>query len=72
MQNSPTISKGIVVITSTEVRLTAEALTDRTEFVISLDSYNAFLEALDAPPSPKPRLDRLLNTPCVLTSDRDL
>ena len=44
----------------------AEALADRTEFVIPLDSYNAFLEALDAPPTPKPRLDRLLNTPSVL------
>lgn len=44
----------------------AEALADRTEFLIPLDSYNAFLEALDAPPVPKPRLDRLLDTPGVL------
>ena len=44
----------------------AEALADRTEFSISSDSYNAFLRVLDAPPAPRPRLDRLSNTPSVL------
>ena len=44
----------------------AEALADRTEFTIPTDSYDAFLKALDAPPSSKPRLDRLLNTPSVV------
>ena len=44
----------------------AETLADRQEFHIPTTAYDAFVAALDRRPAPKPRLDRLLNTPSVL------
>jgi uncharacterized protein (DUF1778 family) len=44
----------------------AETLADRTEFRLSARQYDAFVEALDAPSKPRPRLERLLKTPSVL------
>jgi uncharacterized protein (DUF1778 family) len=44
----------------------AEALTDRREFKLSAQQYDAFVAALDAPTKAKPRLEKLLKTPSVL------
>ena len=40
-----------------------EALADRRSFALSAAQWKAFTEALDAPPRPLPRLDRLLKEP---------
>ena len=41
-------------------------LMDRTQFTLSAEAYDAFLEVLDRPVQDKPRLRRLLNEPSVL------
>ena len=46
----------------------AEALADRRLFVLDKDQWNAFVAALDAPPQPRPRLERLLREPGVFDS----
>ncbi|MGP8226113.1 MAG: DUF1778 domain-containing protein [Terracidiphilus sp.] len=43
----------------------AETLPDRTRFGLNAEQWEAFQAALDAPPSPAPRLARLLNEPSV-------
>jgi len=43
-----------------------QVLADRTEFRLSPDQWSRFLEALDAPVLPLPRLRRLLESPTVL------
>ncbi len=43
----------------------AETLADRREFSLSAKQYDAFVAALDAPPEPRPRLEKLLRTPSV-------
>lgn len=43
----------------------AEALADRRLFVLDKDQWNAFVAALDTPPQPRPRLERLLREPGV-------
>jgi uncharacterized protein (DUF1778 family) len=40
-----------------------EALADRRSFDLSAAQWIAFMEALDAPPRPLPRLERLLKEP---------
>jgi uncharacterized protein (DUF1778 family) len=40
-----------------------EALADRRTFVLNAAQWKAFLAALDAPPRPLPRLERLLKEP---------
>src|SRR5690348_15556170 len=40
-----------------------EALADRRTFGLSAAQWKAFMAALDAPPRPLPRLERLLNEP---------
>jgi uncharacterized protein (DUF1778 family) len=40
-----------------------EALADRRTFGLSATQWKAFLAALDAPPRPLPRLERLLKEP---------
>jgi uncharacterized protein (DUF1778 family) len=40
-----------------------EELADRQTFHLSAEQWRAFLTALDAPPRPLPRLQRLLNEP---------
>lgn len=40
-----------------------EALADRRTFTLDADQWKAFLAALDAPPRPLPRLQRLLQEP---------
>lgn len=42
-----------------------EALTDRREFLLDKKQWAAFLEALDAKPKKKPRLEKLLKTRSV-------
>ena len=39
------------------------ALADRTTFHLSAEKWEEFLAALDAPPRPMPRMQRLLNEP---------
>jgi len=40
-----------------------EALADRRRFALNATQWKAFLAALDAPPRPLPRLERLMNEP---------
>ena len=40
-----------------------EAMSDRRTFGLSATQWKAFMTALDAPPSPLPRLERLLKEP---------
>jgi uncharacterized protein (DUF1778 family) len=40
-----------------------EALADRRSFVLNKDQWQAFVTALDAPPRPLPRMQRLLTEP---------
>lgn len=40
-----------------------ERLADRRVFALEPEQWEAFLEALDAPPRPRPRLERLLREP---------
>ena len=42
-----------------------ETLPDRRFFRLNAEQWSAFQAALDAPPSPAPRLTRLLNEPSV-------
>ena len=42
-----------------------ETLADRTRFGLDADRWQAFLEALDAPPRELPRLARLFQEPSV-------
>jgi Uncharacterized protein conserved in bacteria len=44
----------------------AEVLADRRLFLLDDAQWQAFMEALDAPPRPMPRLERLLNEPGIL------
>lgn len=44
----------------------AETLADRREFRLSAKEYDAFVAALDAPATVRPRLTKLLATPSVL------
>jgi uncharacterized protein (DUF1778 family) len=41
-------------------------LPDRQRFVLNTEQWEAFQAALDAPPSPAPRLARMLNQPSVI------
>jgi uncharacterized protein (DUF1778 family) len=40
-----------------------EALADRRSFTLGLAQWKAFIAALDAPPRPLPRMERLLKEP---------
>jgi uncharacterized protein (DUF1778 family) len=44
----------------------AETLADRHEFPLTGKQYDAFVAALDKPPAPRHRLEKLLKTPSVL------
>ncbi|MGO8858751.1 MAG: DUF1778 domain-containing protein [Steroidobacteraceae bacterium] len=44
----------------------AETLADRREFRLNAKQYDAFVAALDSPPKPRPRLEKLLTTLSVL------
>lgn len=41
-------------------------LSSRTRFVLQEDQWNRFVEALDAPPTPRPALHRLMSEPSAL------
>ena len=43
-----------------------ETLPDRQHFGLNAEQWEAFQAALDAPPTPAPRLARLLNEPSVI------
>jgi uncharacterized protein (DUF1778 family) len=45
-------------------------LPDRQRFGLNAERWEAFQAALDAPPSPVPRLARLLNEPSVIEKGR--
>jgi uncharacterized protein (DUF1778 family) len=47
-----------------------ETLPDRRLFWLNAEQWKAFQAALDAPPSPAPRLARLLNEPSVFEEGR--
>ncbi len=47
-----------------------ETLPDRRHFGLDADQWQAFLDALDAPPRPLPRLKRLLTEPSIFEKDR--
>jgi len=44
----------------------AEVLADRRLFFLDDDQWEEFMTALDAPPPPMPRLEKLLREPSVL------
>jgi len=44
----------------------AEALADRRHFAVDSAQWNAFVAMLDGPPTPKPRLRKLLKSSSVL------
>ena len=48
----------------------AETLPDRTRFGLNAKQWAAFLSALDSPPTPAPRLKKLLREPSVLERDQ--
>ncbi len=48
----------------------AEVLPDRTQFFLNAEQWAKFLAALDAPPRPMPRLERLLKEPSALERRR--
>jgi uncharacterized protein (DUF1778 family) len=48
-----------------------EALADRRAFGLSDPEWKAFIAALDAPPRPLPRLERLLREPGFFDSGRN-
>lgn len=48
-----------------------EALADRRMFGLGATQWKAFMEALDAPPRPLPRLERLLNEPGFFDAGRN-
>ncbi len=47
----------------------AETLPDRRHFGLDAERWEAFLAALEAPPRPMPRLQRLLTEPSVFERD---
>src|ERR1700712_1314541 len=48
----------------------AEILPDRRQFFLNAEQWEKFHAALDAPPRPRPRLERLLKEPSVLERRR--
>ena len=48
----------------------AEILPDRRQFFLNAEQWEKFIAALDRPPQPKPRLERLLKEPSVLERRR--
>ena len=42
-----------------------ETLADRRMFLLDEEHWRAFIEALDQPPRPRPRMERLLREPSV-------
>lgn len=48
----------------------AEALPDRQQFGLDAEAFQAFLEALDAPSRPMPRLARLFSTKGPFDADQ--
>jgi uncharacterized protein (DUF1778 family) len=48
-----------------------EALADRRTFGLNATHWKAFMAALDAPPRPMPRLERLLKEPGFFDSSSD-
>lgn len=44
----------------------AEVLADRRAFFLNDEQWREFMAALDAPPQPMPRMERLLKEPSIL------
>jgi len=49
----------------------SEALRERRLFNLNAAQWKTFISALDAPPRPQPRLERLLNEPGFFDTHRD-
>ena len=53
------------VVLQTAAEQADEALAARQIFALNADSWSAFMAALNAPPCPSPRLQKLLREPSV-------
>ncbi|MDD5494099.1 MAG: DUF1778 domain-containing protein [Dehalococcoidia bacterium] len=47
----------------------AEVMADRRLFLLNDEQWDAFMAALDAPPQPMPRLERLFKEPSALEKE---
>lgn len=47
-------------------RQAEQDLADQCHFLVSEEQMKAFMDALDQPPQPKPRMKRLLSEPSIL------
>lgn len=68
LQDAATVSSKTVSEFLLDSALTkaAEVLADRRLFLLDDEQWENFMAALDAPPQPMPRLERLLKEPSVL------
>ena len=57
------LSQFVMQVSLTEAEI---ILSSRTRFVLSDEQWNRFMEALDAPPSMPPALQRLMSEPSAL------
>lgn len=53
-------------VLETVCRQAEQDLADQCHFRVSEEKMKAFLQALDEPPQPKPRMKRLLSEPSIL------
>ena len=68
LQDAATVSSKTVSEFLLDSALTkaAEVLADRRLFLLDDEQWESFMAALDAPPQPMPRLEKLLREPSVL------
>ena len=68
LQDAATVSSKTVSEFLLDSALTkaAEVLADRRLFLLDDEQWESFMAALDAPPQPMPRLEKLLKEPSVL------
>lgn len=68
LQDAATVSNKTVseFLIDTALTKAAEVLAERRVFLLNDEEWEAFLAALDAPPQPMPRLEKLLKEPSVL------
>ena len=68
LQDAATVSSKTVSEFLLDSALTkaAEVLADRRLFLLDDGQWESFMAALDAPPQPMPRLEKLLQEPSVL------
>jgi uncharacterized protein (DUF1778 family) len=64
--SSKTVSEFLIDSALTKA---TEVLADRRLFLMDNEQWTAFLDALDAPPQPMPRLEKLLKEPSALEKE---